>query len=84
MAVYNLEYQIPISQQQLYGLLFVDAGNAFYNIEDFKPFNLQRSYGLGFRVVVPMVGVLGFDFAKALDPPEKGNWRPHFQIGRGF
>lgn len=84
MVVYNLEYQIPISSQQLYALLFVDAGNAFNHIHELQPFNLQRSYGLGFRIVVPMVGIIGFDFARALDEPEKGNWRPHFQIGRGF
>ncbi|MBD3234700.1 MAG: outer membrane protein assembly factor BamA, partial [candidate division Zixibacteria bacterium] len=84
MVVYNLEYQVPIAEQQLYALLFLDAGNAFYHIHDLDPFDLQRSYGLGFRVVVPMVGILGFDFARALDEPEKGNWRPHFQIGRGF
>ncbi|MCP4634473.1 MAG: outer membrane protein assembly factor BamA [candidate division Zixibacteria bacterium] len=83
-VIYNIEYQIPISDQQLYGLLFFDAGNSYDHISDTRPFDLKRSYGLGFRIVVPMVGIMGFDFAYALDPPEKGNWRPHFQIGRGF
>ncbi|MBD3168007.1 MAG: outer membrane protein assembly factor BamA [candidate division Zixibacteria bacterium] len=84
MVVYNVEYQIPISDQQLYALLFFDAGNAFEHITDLRPFDLQRSYGLGFRIVVPMVGIMGFDFGRAMDGREEGEWRPHFQIGRGF
>lgn len=85
LIVYNLEYQIPLSAQQFYLIAFVDAGNAYNHISELKPTsNLYRSFGLGFRVVAPMVGIIGFDFAYPLDGPDKGSWMPHFQIGPGY
>ena len=85
MIVYNLEYQIPLSAQQFYVIAFVDAGNAYNHISELKPTsNFYRSFGLGFRVVAPMVGIIGFDFAYPLDGPDKGSWMPHFQIGPGY
>jgi outer membrane protein insertion porin family len=85
LIVYNLEYQIPLSAQQFYLLAFADAGNAYSHVSNLKPFsNFYRSFGLGFRVVAPMVGIIGFDFAYPLDGPDKGSWMPHFQIGPGY
>lgn len=85
MLVANAEIQFPIVQQQVYGLLFFDAGNSWLNLEDVKPFTgLYRGVGIGFRIVVPGIGTIGFDFAKPLDDPPDGDdrgWRPHFQIG---
>jgi outer membrane protein assembly factor BamA len=65
--------------------LFFDAGNSWLNLEDIKPISdLYRGWGIGFRIAVPGIGTIGFDFAKPLDDPPDGddrNWRPHFQIG---
>jgi outer membrane protein insertion porin family len=92
VLVYNVEYQLPIVEQQIYALLFADAGNAWRSGSAIRPFALRhqsdrdlfRSAGLGARLVVPGMGVIGFDFAYGFDHPEKGEWRPHFQFGTTF
>jgi outer membrane protein insertion porin family len=86
-AVYNLELQIPILQGQMYALGFFDAGTAWISKDRITPLSgLYRGAGFGFRLVVPGVGVIGFDFGHAFDEAydhEKG-WRTHFQVGQGF
>ena len=83
--VYNLELSIAISDQQFYILLFADAGNAYSEFGDIDLLKgYYRSIGPGFRIVVPMIGIMGFDFGYAFDGLDKGSWKTHFQIGRGF
>ena len=88
MLVGNMELQVPIVQNQVYGLIFLDAGNSWLDFEDIKPVSdLYKGYGFGFRIMVPGIGTLGFDFAKPLDDPPDGDdisWKPHFQIGTTF
>jgi len=96
VLVYNMEYQFPIVEQQIYALLFADAGNAWRSGRAIRPFALRhkshldlfRSAGIGVRLVVPGMGVIGFDFAYGFDDPvpilEEGGWRPHFQFGTTF
>lgn len=86
-AIYNLELQFPVLQGQLYAITFADAGVSWINKERIKPLSgLNRGAGLGFRLVVPGVGVIGFDFGYPFDEPygEKRGWRTHFQIGTGL
>lgn len=87
MLVSNIELQYPIVANQLYALAFFDAGNSWLNREDMKPFTgLYKGAGLGFRIAIPGIGTIGFDFAYPLDK-RKGQdqkWRPHFQIGTTF
>jgi outer membrane protein insertion porin family len=90
-AIYNLELVIPIADQQFYTLLFADAGMAFRTGDEFKDNfykykSLYKSVGFGFRVVAPMIGIIGFDFGIPFNGPQidRGNLKPHFQIGRGF
>jgi len=86
-AIYNLELQVPILEGQLYTLAFADAGNSWISKDRIRPLsNLYKGVGIGFRLVVPGVGVIGFDFGYALDEAfgESKGWRPHFQIGQGF
>lgn len=86
MLVGNLELQIPIIENQLYGLLFLDAGNSWLHRNDMKFNDVYRGIGLGFRLVVPGIGTIGFDFGYPLDKrrDQKEGWRPHFQIGTTF
>lgn len=86
-AIYNLELQLPILTGQMYALAFADAGTSWISKEHIKPFSgLFRGAGFGFRLVVPGVGVIGFDFGYSFDEAynEEVGWRPHFQIGQGF
>lgn len=85
----NAEVTFPIVKQQIYGLLFFDAGNVWLEAADINPFDVFTSYGFGFRLAVPGMGTLGFDFGIPLrDIPElgveKGKLKPHFQFGSTF
>ena len=85
MLIANAEIQLPIVENQIYGLLFLDAGNSWLHLDDIRPITgLYRGAGIGFRIAVPGIGTIGFDFAKPLDDPPDGSgrgWKPHFQIG---
>jgi outer membrane protein insertion porin family len=86
MLVYNLELQFPVVEQQIYTLLFADAGNSWlagYQISPFNKNELYKSFGAGFRIVVPGVGVIGFDFGYGINAENPG-WKPHFQVGTTF
>lgn len=87
MFTTNIELQIPILQRQLYGLVFFDAGNSWLHKRDINLFDdLYKSVGFGFRIVVPAIGTIGFDFGYPLDDVEgeERGWKPHFQIGTTF
>lgn len=87
MLVSNIEIQLPIVDQQIYGLLFFDAGNSWLHYNDIKPFSdMFTSTGVGFRIVVPGIGLIGFDFARRLRAHrgEGLGWKPVFQFGSTF
>jgi outer membrane protein insertion porin family len=92
VLIYNLEYQFPLMEQQMYMLFFADAGNAWLSGKSIRPFALRhtsdkalyRSAGLGARLLVPGVGLIGFDFGYGFDSANGGEWRPHFQFGTTF
>ncbi len=86
LAVYNAEINFPIVEQQVYLLLLADSGNSWLEPRDMRPFSpksLYGSYGFGFRLVVPGIGIIGFDFARGISGA-KNEWKPHFQIGTTF
>jgi outer membrane protein insertion porin family len=87
MLIFTIEGQFPIVEHQIYGVLFADAGNAWSSLSDTDPFSLQRSAGLGIRIVAPMIGLIGIDLAYRLDDlyeQKRGEWQPHFQMGTSF
>ena len=86
--LFNTELSIPIAPNQFYGLIFADAGNAWDNRSKISMFDLRRSVGFGIRIVAPLLGIMGFDFAWGLDR-ELVDGRPtgmttHFQFGPQF
>lgn len=70
----------------IYGLTFVEAGNAWTAVKDFAPFNLKRSAGAGVRIFLPMVGMMGIDWAYGFDKVygTKGGSQFHFVLGQEF
>lgn len=88
MWVTNIELQFPVIPQQLYLLGFFDAGNAWLNHTDINTrMKLYKSVGFGFRLLVPGIGTIGFDFGYPLDEfygNDKQSWKPHFQVGTTF
>ncbi|MCD6162657.1 MAG: outer membrane protein assembly factor BamA [candidate division Zixibacteria bacterium] len=87
-VIYNLEITVPIADQQFYILCFADAGNAYSTGDGLKDNfykNFNKSAGFGFRVVAPMIGIIGFDFGWPFNGPSyKRGMQYHFQIGKGF
>ncbi len=72
----------------IYGLAFVEAGNAWTSIGEFNPFSLKRSAGAGVRIFLPMIGLMGIDWAYGFDKTdglgERGGSNFHFIIGQEF
>jgi outer membrane protein insertion porin family len=72
----------------IYGLGFVEAGNAWHDIKQFNPFELKRSAGFGVRIFLPMIGLMGIDWADGFDSatPTSGRSgsRFHFILGQEF
>jgi outer membrane protein insertion porin family len=85
LAVMNAEITFPVVKEQIHGILFFDAGNVWPSASQITPFtNLYTSYGFGFRLTVPGMGTLGFDFGIPLRGYQKGRLKPHFQFGGSF
>lgn len=70
----------------IYGLAFVEGGNAWMDIKDFSPFDIKRSAGAGVRIYLPMVGLMGIDWAYGFDKVfnKKGGSHIHFILGQEF
>lgn len=72
----------------IYGLAFVEGGNAWTDIKKFNPFDMKRSAGVGVRIFLPMIGMMGLDWAYGFDPiygsREYGGSQIHFILGTEF
>jgi len=84
---YTLELRYPISlnpSATIFGLAFVEAGNDWLFWNNFNPFNVYRSVGVGIRVFLPMFGLLGLDWGYGLDAvpgiPGANGGQFHFSI----
>ncbi len=78
LFINNLELKLKISQGMAI-LLFYDMGNSFASYRDINLGNLYRGLGAGFRIEIPMMGVIGFDLGYGFDREQPG-FEPHFQI----
>ncbi len=87
---YGLELRYPLSLDPfpIFILAFADAGNIWSSITETDPFDLRRSVGFGTRLLLPAVGLIGFDFGygfdRVIEDNEEPKWLFHFQFGRGF
>ena len=90
---FSMELRYPLTLKpsaSIYGLTFLEAGNAFSNFQSFNPFEVKRSAGLGLRIFMPAFGLLGIDFGYGFDrdyrPQSTGpsGWQTHFIIGQQF
>lgn len=87
--------QFPVLEQQLYLSVFGDMGNTWARVSDVDPTDLYKGLGFGVRLNVPMLGLMGFDFAWRLDDPNRtplendagsgsDRFEFHFLMNRGF
>ena len=88
---FTLELRYPLilsNSTNIYALGFVEGGNAWNDIKDFNPFDMKRSAGVGVRIFLPMVGLLGIDWAYGFDKvfgsKSYGGSQFHFVLGQEF
>jgi len=85
---YTLEMRYPLTVGQsstIFAQTFLEAGNAWSSFKEYNPFEVRRAAGVGVRLFLPMFGLLGIDYAWALDPgsyDQPGQF--HFFIGQQF
>ena len=86
-----LELRYPLmleTSTSIYALAFVEAGNAWTEVGDFNPFDLKRSAGIGVRIFLPMIGMMGIDWADGFDDirgsSQYGGSQFHFILGQEF
>ena len=82
----ELRYPFMLGNTTIYGLGFVEGGNAWTDTRKFNPLQLKRSAGLGVRIYLPMVGLMGIDWAYGFDKVygTKGGSQFHFILGQEF
>ncbi len=85
---FELRYPI-VRNPTIFVLTFADAGNVWRSFEETNPTDLKRSVGLGVRLFMPFIGMIGLDYGLGLDYVDARGirttkWVPHFQFGRGF
>ena len=84
---FTVELRYPVilqPQSTIYALLFLEGGNCWSDIRDFNPFQIKRSAGVGVRIFLPMIGLLGVDWGWGFDDPVNGGSQFHFVIGQQF
>ena len=70
----------------IYGIAFLEGGNAWTSVKEFAPFHIKRSAGAGVRIYLPMIGMMGIDWAYGFDKVygTKGGSHFHFVLGQEF
>lgn len=82
----ELRYPFLLGNTTIYGLGFLEAGNAWNDTKDFNPFDMKRSAGIGVRIFLPIVGLMGIDWAYGFDKVfgTRGGSQFHFILGQEF
>lgn len=84
----ELRYPFMLGNTTIYGLTFVEGGNAWNDTKKFNPFDMKRSAGVGVRIFLPMVGLMGIDWAYGFDKyflgSSQGGSQFHFILGQEF
>ena len=86
----ELRYPFMLGNTTIYGLTFLEGGNAWADVKKFNPFNMKKSAGVGVRIFLPMVGLMGIDWAYGFDKVytssgwSKGGSQFHFVLGQEF
>lgn len=88
---FTLELRYPLSlnpSATIYGLVFLEGGNAWADFKEFNPFSIKRSAGIGLRAFLPMFGLLGVDWGYGFDEipgrPDASKGQFHFVLGQQF
>ena len=89
-AKYVVEFRaaLALEPMPIYFLAFAEAGNTFVNLPSADLFDLKKSAGVGARILINPIGLIGFDYGYGFDrlsvDGQDPKWEFHFQFGRGF
>ncbi len=88
---FTLELRYPVTlnpSATIYALAFLEAGNSWHQIDEFNPFDIYRSAGVGVRFFLPMFGMIGVDWGYGFDDvpflPNSSGSQFAFTIGQQF
>jgi outer membrane protein insertion porin family len=89
---FELRYPVSLNPQAtIYLLTFLESGKAWYQLNEYNPFKMNRSAGFGVRANLPMFGLLGVDWGYGFDPvpnpalyPNANHSQFQFTIGQEF
>lgn len=88
---FTAEIRYPISlnpQATVFALLFAEGGNVWRRFGDVNLADLKRSVGIGVRLFLPIIGLVGLDYGYGFDPvisrPGQANqgWNFIFTFGQ--
>ena len=84
-----MELHFPLmlsTSATIYPLVFIEGGNAWTSVKQFNPFDIKRSAGVGARIFLPMIGMMGIDWGYGFDKVfgKKGGSNFHFVLGQEF
>jgi len=84
----ELRFAIALNPIPIYTLLFAEAGNVWETPKVMNPMDLKRSAGIGVRLLINPIGLIGFDYGYGFDGLYPGDspsgWHFHFQFGKSF
>ncbi len=79
---------LTLEPMPIYVIAFAEAGNAFRNLPSANLFDLKKSAGVGARIMINPIGLIGFDYGYGFDrlsvDGQDPKWEFHFQFGKGF
>ena len=88
---YTMEMRYALSlnpQSPIFALAFLEAGNTWNNFNTFNPFDIKRSAGVGIRITIPMIGIMGVDWGYGFDDVpnrlDANGGQFHFSINQQF
>jgi len=90
MTRYVLELRgaLTLEPMPIYLIAFAEAGNVWEDLRKTDFYDLRRSVGVGARIMINPIGLIGFDYGYGFDRPivdgRQPQWVFHFQFGKGF
>ncbi len=81
----ELRFALSLNPMPIYVLAFAEAGNAWPRLRDADLFTLKRSAGVGMRILLNPIGLIGFDYGYGFDTDNltgnRSGWNFHIQFG---
>jgi outer membrane protein insertion porin family len=90
MSRYVVEFRgaLTLDPMPIYFIAFAEAGNVYKNLRSTDFYDLRKSVGVGARILINPIGLIGFDYGYGFDrrlvDGKDPQWVFHFQFGQGF